>query len=572
MAQSLLSTITVIHALAIRRIVPATLSLLMLSGLWAGCTPQPYHPLTHDVFIPSHSPVIRPSAGIPGDIAALSGAWQGVWDDGNPSVLIVRRIDTKTADILLAENAYDDDNRLPWHLWARATVAGGQPAGLQWKAEWAAFEFRLSDDGRELTGVFRRFASPGMETTKKVSMTRRHIESMPRDRLDPPFFCGQAAETFQRMETQTAPDIRRAMVDDIVERAKTAGTPLLEAGSREGLTCATFIYHGAADTVALAGVMNGFNTEKDFFTRVAGTDLFYFSQEYPSDARIEYDLAVNGKTIPDPLNPRSITFGRHHWTNSVATMPDYTAPPEAEREPTGARGHIEDVEIQSRQPGWSRTVTVYLPTGYATGKDRYPVLYLNDGFGAQQFGRTVRIMDNLIQWEAIPPLIVVMVPSAKDRMVEYRLNPEFESFFVTELVPFIDARFRTLNAPEHRGIGGISAGATAALSLSINHPRVFGKCMAQSTAGELLPLLKLARKGPVRPITAYLDVGSFEVDFYGRDLVDVSHRLRDSLLANGCRVRYQEVNEGHGWANWRARTRDAVSFLFSTQSTNGNET
>ena len=108
-------------------------------------------------------------------------------------------------------------------------------------------------------------------------------------------------------------------------------------------------------------------------------------------------------------------------------------------------------------------------------------------------------MDNLIQWKTIPPLIVVMVPSAKDRMVEYRLNPEFESFFVNELVPAIDTLFRTLDAPAQRGIGGISAGATAALSLSINHPQIFGKCMAQSTAGELIPLLKLARQGPARP-------------------------------------------------------------------------
>ena len=84
--------------------------------------------------------------------------------------------------------------------------------------------------------------------------------------------------------------------------------------------------------------------------------------------------------------------------------------------------------------------------------------------------------------------------------------------------------------------------------------------MVQSTAGKLEPLLKLARKGPATPIAAYLDVGRFEADFYGRDLVDVAHRLRDALIAKGCRVRYQEVNEGHGWA----RTRDAVTFLFAT--------
>lgn len=558
---------------AIGWILQALLYLMIIAVLACGCALQSQNSPALDVFIPPHAPVISPSPDVPPHIAQLSGAWQGVWDDGTPSVLVVRRVDSKTADLLLAENQYGDETKLPWHLWARAMITGYSPGELKWEAEWGAFEFRLSDDGRKLTGAFRRFHAPDQTTTKKVSMTRRPIQSISRDKIDPPFVCGQSGKTLQLLAGQADPATRQTMVDEFIEKAKENSTPLLETGSRDSLTCATFIYHGAVETVALAGVMNGFNNEKDFLTRVPGTNLFYLCQEYPSNARIEYNLAINGKTILDPLNPRSITFGRHHWQNSVAPMPDYCTPPETEHEPTGARGEIENVEIRSRQPEWDRTVIVYLPPGYATGKTRFPVLYLNDGFGAQKYGRTVRVMDNLIQWKKIPPLIVVMVPSAKDRSEEYGLNPEFEAFFVNELVPVIDARFRTISDPEHRGIGGISAGAVASLSLCINHPQVFGKCMAQSTAGmKLEPLLALVRKGPERPIRAYLDVGSFESDFYGRDLVDVAHRLREALIANGCRVRYQEVNEGHGWANWRSRTRDAVSFLFSNQSIVGNET
>jgi enterochelin esterase family protein len=272
---------------------------------------------------------------------------------------------------------------------------------------------------------------------------------------------------------------------------------------------------------------------------------------------------VDGRRILDPLNPRTVTFGRKHRQNSEAVMPGYLPPPEIEHDASVAQGATEELPVPSKQDGWSRTVTVYLPHGYAAGARRYPVLYLNDGFGAMNYGKVIPIMDNLIAQKAIPPLIVVLVPSAKNRMIEYKMNPVFEDFFVDELIPAVEARFRTLPGAEHRAIGGISAGATAALSLTLHHADVFGKCIAQSTATELVPLLRLARKGPARPITVYLDVGSFEADFYGRDLVDVSRRLRDTLRSHGCRVRYQEVNEGHGWFNWRARTRDAVRFLFA---------
>jgi enterochelin esterase-like enzyme len=64
-------------------------------------------------------------------------------------------------------------------------------------------------------------------------------------------------------------------------------------------------------------------------------------------------------------------------------------------------------------------------------------------------------------------------------------------------------------------------------------------------------------------------VGRFESDFHGTDLVDASHRIRDALVAHGCPVRLQEVNEGHGWRNWRARAGEALGFLFASQPVMG---
>jgi enterochelin esterase family protein len=490
----------------------------------------------------------------------LSGAWEGIWSDGSKSVLLVRRIDAGTADILLAQNRYGDDARLPWHLWARAKVAVESAVTLEWKGEWTSYSFTLSPDGGTLIGVCRKPDSPGQDKALRISMTRRPVERVAAARIVPPFVCGETGKELHRIEAEQDPKARTALADTLVERWKKSGTPLVERGSRDGISCCTFIYSGRAREVALAGVMNGFSPEKDFLSRVAGTDLFFVSQEYPSDARLEYMLAVDGRMILDPLNPRTMAYGR--GVNSEAAMPAYRTPPEIEPDPKSVKGATEEFLVESKQPGLGRKVTVYLPTGYADGTERYPVLYLNDAFGALKFGRIVTILDNLIARKTVPPLIVVLVPSVKDRIAEYSMNPAFEAFFVGDLVTAVDKRYRTRPSPEYRGIGGISAGATAALSLAIRRPDLFGKCIAQSTATKLVPLIQLARTGPARPLSVYFDVGSFESDFNGRDLVDSTRRLRDALRAHGCTVRYREVNEGHGWANWRARTRDALTFLF----------
>lgn len=144
------------------------------------------------------------------------------------------------------------------------------------------------------------------------------------------------------------------------------------------------------------------------------------------------------------------------------------------------------------------------------------------------------------------------------------MSPAFEAFFVQEVVPAVDARYRTRASPAGRAVGGISMGGTAALSLALGHPDVFGACIAQSSSpgDQLVALLDLAR-GRRRPaVSVWLDVGIFESDLHGWDLLDQSRRLRDDLAARGFRLRFLEVNEGHSWGSWRARMREAIAFIW----------
>jgi enterochelin esterase-like enzyme len=92
---------------------------------------------------------------------------------------------------------------------------------------------------------------------------------------------------------------------------------------------------------------------------------------------------------------------------------------------------------------------------------------------------------------------------------------------------------------------------------------VFGGVLAHSGAyGVHSPALaELARAAGPRAPAVWIDVGAFEEDLNGRDLLAENRRLRDALTAIGLRVRYLEVPEGHSWGSWRARKREALEFL-----------
>ncbi len=366
-------------------------------------------------------------------------------------------------------------------------------------------------------------------------------------------------ETLRRIAAESDPAARKALVDALLARARAAGTPLVGPGGRADVGRATFLYRGEAREVALAGDMTGWSAGGEIFARVEGTDLFLLSREFPLDARLEYKLVVDGALTLDALNPR--TMGGGYGPNSELAMPRYVPPPEVERDPAVPRGTVERLSIGSMRPGRAREVSVYLPPGYAGGDGRFPALYLHDGQDWLDYARLDVILDNLVARRAIPPAIAVLVPPL-DRREEYAMNRDFEAFFAEEVVPAIDARYRTRPSRGFRTVGGISAGAAAALSLALRHPDVFGTCIAQSTSSwKIEEVRDLVGASPGRPTAVYLDAGRFEAGFGGSDMVRFSRELRDGLVARGVEVRYQEVNEGHSWGNWRARMRDALPFV-----------
>ena len=141
-----------------------------------------------------------------------------------------------------------------------------------------------------------------------------------------------------------------------------------------------------------------------------------------------------------------------------------------------------------------RHTLVYLPPSYQRDPTRrYPVLYLLHGAtsvpeewvdGSYQ-GFDIRVaMDSLVTARAIPELIVVM-PNADNALGAgfYANSPatgNWEDFVVRDLVPHVDARYRTDARASKRALVGHSMGGFGAFNIAFEHPDVFGLVYAIS--------------------------------------------------------------------------------------------
>src|SRR5205085_11702 len=135
--------------------------------------------------------------------------------------------------------------------------------------------------------------------------------------------------------------------------------------------------------------------------------------------------------------------------------------------------HAKDVphgEVRSRWytakvTGQTRHIQVYTPPGYdADPTKRYPVLYLQHGGGEDETGWAKQghmhfILDNLIAEKKAVPMIVVMEKGYATRAGEPPAAPgpgrgfgggAFEEVVTKDLIPMIDATYRTIADREHR--------------------------------------------------------------------------------------------------------------------------
>lgn len=169
-----------------------------------------------------------------------------------------------------------------------------------------------------------------------------------------------------------------------------------------------------------------------------------------------------------------------------------------------AAGRVEQVDVPSPALGTSSRVCVLLPHGYDDGSTRYPVLYLLHGVGDDQSSW----LQSTDVEEAVAdlPLIVVMPEAGHTPDAGWYSDwacatapctpdvtpagPRWETYHVRELVPFVDARYRTVAQRSGRAIAGFSMGGFGALTYAARHPELFG------AAASISGIVDIANGGP----------------------------------------------------------------------------
>lgn len=135
-----------------------------------------------------------------------------------------------------------------------------------------------------------------------------------------------------------------------------------------------------------------------------------------------------------------------------------------------------------------RPLWIYLPPGYdAEPTKRYPTIYMIQGFTGQldmwhnrvPFRKNFpELADELFAQREAPPCILVWVDCwtslGGSQFVDSPATGRYHSYLCDEVVPWVDAHYRTLAQWEHRGIAGKSSGGYGAMITPMLRPDLWG--------------------------------------------------------------------------------------------------
>ena len=197
-----------------------------------------------------------------------------------------------------------------------------------------------------------------------------------------------------------------------------------------------------------------------------------------------YHLTIDGATVNDPGTNNY--FGSTRWESGIE-IPAHDQAFYALRTDI-PHGNLQQVLFPTnvkndRGESGMRRAFVYTPPTYGKNKkERFPVLYLQHGWGEDDTtwgmqGRANIIMDNLIADGKIRPFIVVMTYGLTNGIRFGGLREftakEFETVLVDELIPYIDSHFLTIANRENRAMAGLSMGGMETKLITLRRPEVF---------------------------------------------------------------------------------------------------
>jgi enterochelin esterase-like enzyme len=192
-----------------------------------------------------------------------------------------------------------------------------------------------------------------------------------------------------------------------------------------------------------------------------------------------YWFNLDGVAVADPVNP--VIKLRQRTSASLVEVP--AARPAAWELRDVPHGTVVTEWHKSAVLQRTERIVLYLPPSYRKSSARYPVLYLVHGSGDTpeswiNAGHANFILDNLIADAKAKQMIIVMpashaVPFSAPRGGPVNNNELFEQYLVQEVIPLVEANYRTAPGAGNRVLAGLSMGGGHTIYTGFSHPDLF---------------------------------------------------------------------------------------------------
>jgi len=310
-----------------------------------------------------------------------------------------------------------------------------------------------------------------------------------------------------------------------------------------------------------------------------------------------YHLTVDDGTFNDPGTGNF--YGSTRWESGIevpAHDQDFYALKNV------PHGKVQQIIFPTTNSAAHRAF-VYTPPDYdKKSSKRYPVLYLQHGWGEDENawfnqGHANLIMDNLIAEGKSKPFIIVttygltnegpgpgarggrgggrgpggpggVAPAGGTNAVAagrggrggmpagFGNNAGFENLLIHDLIPYVDANFRTIADPSHRAMAGLSMGGMETHSITLKHLDTFSY-IGLLSGGVISPTDVTNTPDFKKKVKlVFCSCGSFE----NPSSINSNHEALDKLGIKN--VGYVSPNTRHEFQTWRRSLHEMAPLLF----------
>jgi enterochelin esterase-like enzyme len=282
-----------------------------------------------------------------------------------------------------------------------------------------------------------------------------------------------------------------------------------------------------------------------------------------------YHLKMDGGVFNDPGTQNY--YGSVRWESGIeipAHDQDFYALKNV------PHGHVQQILFHSPSTNTERRAFVYTPPGYDKDQSaRYPVLYLQHGWGEDETAWSVQghenlIMDNLIAEGKAKPFIIVNTYGMTNdvrigHMDSFDIKP-FQTVLINELIPYVDSHFRTIADQPHRAMGGLSMGGFETKTITFANLDTFSRICLLSGGTISMDDVNKAPGFKEKVKFVFVSFGSRELNPNGQARFGGDPKANaDGLTKAGIKnMFYVSPNTAHEFLSWRRSLHELAPVLF----------